>query len=209
MEIFFLFIACLNLTVVTIYSSDVYKDYQTVTRKLCCCLDFGCNASGQSIMKYKLFSKCSIKQVRSPHWHWSSGLDTLGSFLARWIKGCLYFTTGVCCFFPLLNVIFPCHCHANFPSEFTGSAPINTCHSYFISPENWHIGVKMEGNLRAVAKERCARIITEKTPGLISTCFHLEASAQVLLDKLRGQIWSAQYAVGQKKKKSESCPNNE
>lgn len=146
-------------------SSDVYKDDQRVTRKLCC-LDFGCNTLRQSIMKYKLFSKCSIKQVRSPHWHWPSGLDMLGSFLARWIRGCLYFTRGVCCFFPLLDALSPCHCDANFPSEFKGFLPINTCHSFLIFPEEWRTGKKMEGNLGVVAKEQCTRIITKKDPAV-------------------------------------------
>lgn len=62
-------------------------------------LIFGCGAFRQFIIKYKLFSKSSIKQVRSPRWHWLSGLDMLSSSLARWIRGCLYFTRRVCWFF--------------------------------------------------------------------------------------------------------------
>ena len=83
----------------------------------------GCNASKQSITKPKLFSKRSIKQVRSPRWHRSSGLDTLGFFLARWIRGCLYFTRGPRCFFPLLTVISPRRRDANFPTLFSKSDP--------------------------------------------------------------------------------------
>lgn len=56
----------------------------------------------------------------------------------------------------------------------------------FISPDTWQIGKRMEGNLGVVAKEQFMRIITEKTLELISPRFHLEASAEVSLDKLRG-----------------------
>ncbi len=141
-------------------------------------------------MKYKLFSKCSIKQVRSLHWHWPSGLDTLGCFLARWISGCLYFTRGVCCFFPPLYAVFPSHCDAGFQHWIhrIRSLPINTCHSFFfyISWKLTNRQKKMEGNLGVVAKEQCMIIITKETLELISTPFHLEASAEDSLDKLRG-----------------------
>lgn len=103
-----------------------------------------------AIIKYKLFSTSLIRLVRSPHWHWHSGLDMLSSCLTRWIRGCLYFyKRGILCLFPLLRVIFHCYCYIHKIPSF----PVNTHHSFVFDR-------KTDGTLGVIAKKWCLRIIS-------------------------------------------------
>lgn len=82
------------------------------------------------IIKYKLFSTSSIRLVRSPHWHWHSGLDMLfspGELEVVFILQERYtvsFSTAQCYFSLSLWCQFS-QCIHRIPSF-----PVNTHHSF-------------------------------------------------------------------------------